>query len=176
MVIESRHGPVVVELPTPADAAALLALHRRILAEGEYFITEAGELREDVAAKIDLIRSMARTLNSHLLVARVGPQLAGMASASGGTLRRTRHLARVEMMVDAPYREAGVGSALLSALIAWGCENPEVTKLSLQVFAHNERAVGLYRKFGFLVEGRRRGEYRFSDGSFRDDLLMARSV
>ncbi len=176
MLVPTRHGPVVVEPPGPADAAALLALHRRILAEGEFFITEPDELREDVASKFDLIRSIARTLNSRLLVARAGPRLAGMASACGGTLRRTRHLARIEMMVDSPFRAAGVGSALLAGIIEWGVENPEVSKLSLQVYAHNEPAVALYRKFGFVEEGRRVGEYRFADGSTRDDLLMAKAV
>jgi RimJ/RimL family protein N-acetyltransferase len=44
------------------------------------------------------------------------------------------------------------------------------------VFAHNARAVALYRKFGFEEEGRRLREYRFADGSWRDDILMARPV
>ena len=49
-------------------------------------------------------------------------------------------------------------------------------KLSLAVYAHNLPALSLYRALGFQEEGRRVGEYRFADGSLRDDVLMALPV
>ncbi len=78
------------------------------------------------------------------------------------------------MMVDAGFRGQGIGRALLAGATAWADAHPGITKLSLCVFAHNTRAIALYRAFGFVEEGRREGEYRFPDGSVRGDVLMAR--
>ena len=45
-------------------------------------------------------------------------------------------------------------------------------KLCLEVFAHNTAAIGLYRKFGFVVEGRRSQQYRRVSGELWDSIMM----
>lgn len=171
-----RTVSVSVEPAVPGDAPAILALHRRVLAEGEWFITEPDEFPEGVDAKVAVIRDAARSENGVLLVARHEHALVGWAQVVGGGRRRTRHVGRIEMMVDARVRGAGVGSALLTAIIQWAERSGTIQKLSLNAFAHNVRALALYRKFGFEEEGRRTREYRFADGTWRDDVLMFRFV
>ncbi|MDP2309351.1 MAG: GNAT family N-acetyltransferase [Pseudomonadota bacterium] len=167
---------VCVEPAVPGDAPAILALHRRVLAEGQWFITEPDEFPEGVDAKVAVIRDAARSQNGVFLVARHQHALVGWAQVVGGGRRRTRHVGRLEMMVDARVRGVGVGSALLAAIIHWAEGSGAVYKLSLNVFAHNVRALALYEKYGFAEEGRRAREYRFADGSWRDDVLMFRLV
>ncbi|MFZ5480973.1 MAG: GNAT family N-acetyltransferase [Myxococcota bacterium] len=164
---------VTIERAVPADAPAILALHRRVLEEGEWFITEPDELHEGVESKVAAIRDAQRTQHSAFFVARRQHLLVGWVHAVGGGRRRTRHVARVEMMVDDRHRGIGVGTALMRAVVAWAHQSSVVRKLSLNVFAHNTRAIALYRKFGFEEEGRREREYVFADGSFRADVLMA---
>jgi RimJ/RimL family protein N-acetyltransferase len=45
-------------------------------------------------------------------------------------------------------------------------------RVGLRVLAHDARAVGAYRKVGFVEEGRLRA-YSMFEGEPRDDLLMA---
>ncbi|MDP2315390.1 MAG: GNAT family protein [Pseudomonadota bacterium] len=165
-----------VEPAVPGDAPAILALHRRVLAEGEWFITQPDEFPESVDAKVAVIRDAARSDNGVFLVARHQHALVGWAQVVGGGRRRTHHVGRLEMMVDARVRGVGIGSALLGAIVQWAERSPAVYKLSLNAFAHNTRALALYQKFGFEEEGRRKREYRFSDGTWRDDVLMCRWV
>jgi RimJ/RimL family protein N-acetyltransferase len=47
-----------------------------------------------------------------------------------------------------------------------------VHRLELTVMAHNHRAVGLYERMGFSVEGRR-AQCLVIDGRFVDELYMA---
>jgi ribosomal protein S18 acetylase RimI-like enzyme len=49
-------------------------------------------------------------------------------------------------------------------------------KIKLSVIATNERAIGLYKRFGFQEEGRRLRELKYSNGSYADTILMARIV
>ena len=46
-------------------------------------------------------------------------------------------------------------------------------RVELSVYTDNARAIGLYRKFGFEIEGTMRG-YAMRDGQFTDTHAMAR--
>ncbi len=85
---------------------------------------------------------------------------------------RSRHgFGEIAMAVAREWRGRGVGSALLAAAIEWGRERG-LHKLSLSVFAHNAAAIALYRKFGFVEEGRRVKHYRRATGELWDALDM----
>ncbi len=75
------------------------------------------------------------------------------------------------MMVARPWRGRGVGTALMNAAIDWAREQG-LHKLSLSVFPHNAAGIALYRKFGFVEEGRRVKQYRRASGEFWDSLDM----
>ena len=77
----------------------------------------------------------------------------------------------IGMAVAKEWRGHGVGSALLSHTIDWAREQ-QLHKLSLQVFAHNQTAIALYRKFGFVEEGRLVKQYRRQSGEFWDSIQM----
>jgi len=48
----------------------------------------------------------------------------------------------------------------------------DLHKLSLGVFSHNTAAIELYRKFGFVEEGRRIKQYRRATGELWDSIEM----
>jgi ribosomal protein S18 acetylase RimI-like enzyme len=84
----------------------------------------------------------------------------------------SRHgFGEVGMAVAREWRGRGVGSALLAAAIE-SARSRGLHKLSLSVFAHNARAIALYRKFGFVEEGRRVKQYRRTSGELWDALDM----
>jgi len=45
-------------------------------------------------------------------------------------------------------------------------------KLTLDVFPHNAAGIALYRKFGFVEEGRRVGHYRRASGELWESIVM----
>jgi len=173
LVRRTPAGTIRVEHGTDGDSVQVLEIHRRVLAEGAYFITEADEFRQTRVWKAAAIRELEGSENSVFLVARLDGAIVGALMAQGGHLRRSRHVARLEIFVEQAARGVGVGRALMDAVVQWAQDNPEVRKLSLNVFADNPRAIGLYESFGFAVEGRRVREYLLSDGTWRDDLVMA---
>lgn len=75
------------------------------------------------------------------------------------------------MLVARDWRGRGVGTALVAAAIEWGRENG-LHKLTLGVFPHNEAAIRLYRKFGFVEEGRRVKQIRRANGDLWDLIEM----
>jgi L-amino acid N-acyltransferase YncA len=75
------------------------------------------------------------------------------------------------MAVVREQRGRGIGSALLAAAIDFARERG-LHKLILAVFAHNAAAIALYRKHGFVEEGRRVKQYRRSSGELWDTIEM----
>jgi ribosomal protein S18 acetylase RimI-like enzyme len=77
----------------------------------------------------------------------------------------------IGMLVVREWRGRGVGSALVAAAIE-KARYDGLHKLSLEVFPHNEAAIALYRKFGFVEEGRRVQHYRRASGELWDAIVM----
>ncbi len=165
---------MVVEPATVEDAPATLLLHRTVLAEGRFFITEAREFAMTLEQRSGEIRGLNDAANSCFLVAREGRSILGFLTINGGRLARMAHTGKLVIMVDPRMRGQGVGRALMDAVIAWADAHPTLEKLGLAVFSDNEPAIALYRRYGFQGEGKRVREYRMIDGSYRDDLLMYR--
>jgi putative acetyltransferase len=77
------------------------------------------------------------------------------------------------MCVHDDFHGRGIGSALMAALIDVADKWLDLKRLELTVYVDNAAAVALYRKFGFEVEGTRRGD-TFRDGRYVDSFAMAR--
>jgi RimJ/RimL family protein N-acetyltransferase len=77
----------------------------------------------------------------------------------------------IGMLVARDWRGRGVGSALVAAAIEWARERG-LHKLSLSVFPHNAAAIALYRKVGFVEEGRRVKHFRRASGELWDAIEM----
>ena len=87
-------------------------------------------------------------------------------------LDASRHgFGEIGMAVAREWRGRGVGSALLAAAID-EARRRGLHKLVLSVFPHNEAAIALYRKHGFVEEGRRVKLYRRANGELWDAIEM----
>ena len=109
-----------------------------------------------------------------MLVAERGGAVVGTAGLhpAGASVRR-RHVLMLGMSVASDAQGQGVGSALMGALCDYADNWVGVLRLELSVYTDNARAIGLYKKFGFAIEGTMRG-YALRDGQFTDTYAMAR--
>ncbi|HPT17335.1 MAG TPA: GNAT family N-acetyltransferase [Kiritimatiellia bacterium] len=81
------------------------------------------------------------------------------------------HIGRLGIGILPEYRGRKIGARLLAAAIADAFQKG-ITRIELEVFAANARAHALYRKFGFVEEGRKR-HARCLDGIYEDSICMA---
>lgn len=66
----------------------------------------------------------------------------------------------------------GLGERVTSFMIAYGFDRLNLNKISLTALSTNERAIRLYKKLGFHIDGIARQE-EWRDGKFVDVVLMS---
>lgn len=86
---------------------------------------------------------------------------------------RRKHVGEIGMAVHPGWKRKGIGSSLLEALLDLSERWLNLSRIELTVFVDNEAAVGLYKKYGFEIEGTHKN-YAFRDGEFVDCYCMAK--
>jgi ribosomal protein S18 acetylase RimI-like enzyme len=163
----------VVRQAVPEDAEMLLAAARTVLDEDlDANITRSEEFQITVDQERTWIKKHTEADNSALFVAEHRGQIVGWVVLRGGDRQRTRHTGLLGITVVRPWRERGVGTALMQVLIEWAGRNRVVEKIKLGVVDTNERGLALYRKMGFIEEGRQPREFKKEDGAYLDNVQM----
>ena len=108
-----------------------------------------------------------------LLVALVDGKLVGNAGLDLSPRRRRTHAAHLGMAVHDQYHNLGVGSALMAAITSQADNWLNLLRLELTVFTDNQAAIGLYQKFGFVIEGTHVA-FALRNGEYADVYAMAR--
>ena len=164
---------ITIREAQPSDAEQLIAYVQRLSEEPDINIPLApGEFNLTVEQERDFLADYTASDNSIFLVAEVGSQIVGTLNCKGGKRQATRHAATLGISVSKGWRNQGIGSTLMARAIKWAKNTQIITRIELIVYARNEVAIHLYKKFGFEVEGRRRRTI-YQYGEYLDDLIMA---
>ena len=155
-----------------SDAAAFLELCVAVEAESEYMLIRPGERTAGVEQQRARIAEIVASDNSVILVAEDGGALAGYAAAVGGPYRRNRRTAHLVIGIREAVCGQGLGAEFFKELEAWA-RRQGLKRLELEVMVTNARAIALYKKSGFEVEGTRKDAVCV-DGDYVDELYMAK--
>ena len=107
------------------------------------------------------------------VVAESAGAVVGTASLNRRQARRRGHCGQIGIMVHDAHAGRGIGTALMAALVDAADNWLGLLRLELEVNADNAPALALYRRFGFVVEGRLVAN-AFRDGEYIDCLAMGR--
>jgi putative acetyltransferase len=131
---------------------------------------------ESLQKNEDFLRNL--DANSYVFVAITDAGLGeekviGMAGLTVYANPRQRHNAGIGMMVHKDYQGQGIGKRLLETLLDMADNWLMLVRVELGVYTDNEKAIGLYKKFGFEPEGIQR-KCAIRNGKYVDSLMMAR--
>jgi ribosomal protein S18 acetylase RimI-like enzyme len=156
--------PFSVRTLAEAEVERGLDLFEAVAAEGRWLATEVPLDRREVGETWrDLLASGQGTI---LVAEEGGGTLVGLAVLAGTSAPE------LGMLVREDRRRQGVGDGLVQACVAWARARG-ASAIVLQVFAHNEAAIALYRKHGFEARAPYPRSYRRRSG---DRWLAIRMV
>ncbi|MGG2014695.1 N-acetyltransferase family protein [Bacillus sp. S10(2024)] len=157
---------------TESDAVEILYIRKSIISQNKFFIPTSEEFHVDVEAqkKKTITNSQQGGVT---FVAEDGRRIVGFLVFTRNSMKRLNHTGSFGMGILEDYRNRGVGTKLLSQLIDWTKTQEGLEKICLGVFSTNERAINVYEKIGFKEEGREKGQIKFEDGGYADNVRMA---
>ncbi len=158
------------------DAADLLVYIRSVAQETRFFVIQPEEFPSGEEQERQWIQQHVDHPGKLALVAEVPGAVIGSLSFENGPYKRTSHNGTLGVSVRQDWRGKGIGTAMLEALLEWAEASPLMEKVGLGVFSSNAEAIRLYRRLGFVEEGRRARAVKLGPGVYMDEVLMARFV
>ena len=155
---------------TPNDASQVISAIDSVGAEGIYLVTER---YVPTPQWEQVLYNPGKHPDHLLLVLEVDGQVIGWCRVFPNDFSpKTRHTGEVGIGLLKPFREVGIGTALMECTIEWA-RTQGVEKLTVSTFSTNLRAINLFKKMGFAITGRRYKQYNIGE-EYVDEVLMER--
>jgi len=159
---------VIIRPVRLSDSAKLVSFKKAVTSESKFLLTYPDEVESiyDQKRIITLYLSDNRKI---FLVAEYMDEIIGVVTLSGSFRRKILHKGELGISVRKPFWGKGIGSALMRECLGVAKERG-FKKIQLEVIADNHRAISLYKKFGFEIEGIKKKAVLIDEQYF--DLLV----
>lgn len=145
-----------IRLPDSGDAPAAMEFVNSLVGEDVKVLhNKTNSLEEEERWLGEQLAAIAAG-NEILYFAFAGEKLVGSAEIKRGR-GKSAHVGTVGISVAKGWRGRGLGTELLEKILLAGRSELGLRIATLTVFANNLPAINLYRKAGFVEEGRLKG-------------------
>jgi RimJ/RimL family protein N-acetyltransferase len=162
----------VIEQPTVENAEEIIQYSRKIFSSTDQVLTIPEEYTITVEGEIEWIKNINDNPNSLLLIAKLNNNIIGFLFFIHNSKKKTSHTGEFGVNVHPEYQGIGIGQQLVETLLKWSKQHVQIEKVYLQVFATNYNAIKLYKKLGFIEEGRHIKAIKQMDGAYVDIIQM----
>ncbi|KEK22767.1 GNAT family N-acetyltransferase [Bacillus gaemokensis] len=153
------------------DGKDLSDLRLQIDGETENMDREKGEAFIDIPGFEEIIKTDTESPRNLFLVAVVNDQIVGFSRCEGVYLKRFSHKVEFGVCVLKEFWGHGIGKNLLQESISWADANG-IKKIALNVLETNDKAITLYKKLGFEIEGVLKNDKKLADGKYYNTVIM----
>lgn len=177
MIYQLKSGKSVNIRPLQvSDAEAMIHLLQTADCETPYLARNPGEFNVTVEKEREIIERSLTSQDAAYFVAEYEGHVVGQCSI--GLVRsrqRFRHRAEVAFVLLKDYWNLGIAGKMMESCFDW-CRAHDVLQAELMVVTENERALNMYKSFGFEICGTIPHALRYPDGSFADEYLMIKQL
>lgn len=178
MYYELKNGKsVLVRKPCIEDAEQIINVLKSADEETKFLARNPGEFKATVEEEKNMIQSViGGDFGRMWFVSEYEGKIVGHCSV--GTVRnneRFLHRASVAFVLLKEYWGLGIGGKMMQECIKW-CEARNIEQMELDVLKDNERAIAMYRGFGFEIVGTMPHALKYTDGTYGDEYLMVKKM
>jgi putative acetyltransferase len=155
----------------PDDAPILAAAEREIAIMPGRLASRPEELLDENFR--EKIIALSQDESGLYLVIETEGEIVGHAFLEPHKLAATSHVVSLTIAIHEGCQGKGYGRALMQKLIDWTKAHPRIEKFELQVRSGNQKAIALYKSFGFIEEGRKIKRLKYGPNKYLDDIYMA---
>lgn len=158
------------------DAQMLIDYLRIVCGETRFLMMEADEVKLTEEQEIKFIEEHNRASRDLLILVFVDGEYAGNFSyEANSSSRKNAHRAGMGIALFQKFTGMGLGRVLMDRIIKYANESG-FEQMELTVVSNNERALRLYKSFGFEECGRLPNANKYDDGTYSDDIFMVKHL
>ena len=163
--------------PMESDAEEMLAFRNKSIGESDFLMQYPEEMAGyTIEKQLDFINRMIDSSKDKLFTAVVDGRIAGTGQVSFNTRIKTKHNASIGIALLKEFWGLGIGSAIFTEIIRTAKEYGGISQLRLEVVQGNDRAIALYRKFGFEIVAEIPDAIRLKDGTSLKEITMMKKL
>lgn len=156
------------------DAADMLEYLRIVSSETPFLLRNEDEVTYTIESEEQLLESKRNSPREIMMIAEVEGVVAGNCGiVTHGDLRRVYHRCGFAIAIKELYWNLGIGSAMMEYAFSLAKEMG-YEQAELEVVDGNNRAKGLYERFGFKETGKNFRALKYDDGSYKDEYKMVK--
>lgn len=155
------------------DSIRFLNMNKQLDQETTFMLLEPQERTTTIEQQKNIISGFINTQNSNIFVAEINNELVGHLTVIGGNANRIRHRAHIVIGILNNFIGQGIGRKLFEQLEQWR-PTTSLSRLELTVMVHNERALALYKRMGFEIEGIKKRSIKIDD-QYVDEYYMGKT-
>ena len=121
--------------------------------ETDYLSFGPGELSLTSEDEVKIIKNAVKSNNQYFVIAEYEERVIGVLTFSGWIKSRSAHTGELGISVLKEFWGNQIASQMINDFIIWAKNNDKITKIDLRVREDNKKAINLYKKIGFEVEG-----------------------
>jgi RimJ/RimL family protein N-acetyltransferase len=166
---------VKVHLPTLEKISMLVEFINRLIDEDTFLsLTGKHKTFEEEENFVKNSISNMKAGRSFIIWAFYNNKMVGECSLNSGFSERDSHVGNIGLMVDKDFRRDGIGKFLFEYILKQA-QRMKIKVTHLDVFAENEPAINLYKKYSFEEYGRLpKGLFR--QGKYSDQIKMYKNI
>ena len=158
------------------DGAAVFEIFNRTHEQTDYLLSYPEENSFDAEQEGAFLQELSDGDTGVELIAVVDGEVVGSAGFDAvGKKYKVKHRAEFGISVDRSYWGLGIGSALTETCIKMAKE-AGYTQLELDVVADNDKAIALYKKYGFVEYGRNPRGFNSKLSGYQELVYMRKEL
>lgn len=150
--ISKKGNEVILRAPKIGDAKDITEMINSIIVEDDFILFNEKQKFEDELKWLKGKIKSNKSGNLIYLVAEVNGKVVGGADIGCGIGRKS-HVGGLGIAIMNGYREEGIGTQLMQAVLDYAKKTMKLKIVELEVYSTNERAQKLYQKIGFKKFG-----------------------
>ena len=167
---------VLVRPPREEDAARVVEVMAEVDRETRFLSREPEEFDYTPEAEAKVIRSVLDDPAAAWFLPEYNGLVVGQCSAHlAGRRARYRHRATLGFVLLKDYWDLGIGGRMMLECLNWGREKG-LEQVELGVIEGNERALRMYRSFGFEVVVKTPRFFKYADGTYATEYYMVKQL
>lgn len=134
------------------DAENIIEYIKIVSDETDFLISDSSERNFTVKKEKEFLQNMQNSILEKMFLCEIENKIVGICSIEGVNKIRIKHRVDLAITVLKNYWGNKIGEKLIDYAIEY-CKSNSIKKIELTVRIDNERALKLYKKFGFEIEG-----------------------